>query len=536
MFAWRYDEETGGVFIDSTTETPAPAIREPRPVWAKELRMRGFDRALDLPPDDAVVAWYEGARLYYRGAIIGKFRAEQLTKEPPQEERRIFQTLADFEPIGNLPTALAPVDLSAMNEKNKPAIDRLLQTAGRRIIETMVAGGYTAPCVSYSGGKDSEALLEVALRAVDCDRLHVVFSDTGMEFDATYDVVHQRQETLTAAGVDFRIARAPYSAEESWQLFGAPSRTLRWCCSVHKTDPINLLRRRDLELKKPLSICGVRRSESPRRMGYDFIDQGTKCAGETTLYPILDWSSVEVWSVLFATKAPINELYKQGQKRVGCCLCPMSGRTSDAAVEIIAPEVFKKFRALVERTEPHNPLFYSGGQWRGRHSANQMQEPAPYAQITLDNGALYVCKDRAVDNWKQWFKLLPDYEEPAPGRFLIAYKGDKFEVDVDANAERVLFYVPKKKYSRAFCSLLRRLIIRATYCVGCEHCAAQCARAALAIDKSGVVSLADDCAHCLQCIQDDCKRAHSLNKTGKEHSVKELKQYGLNEWAKVKRS
>lgn len=156
MFAWSYDEETGGVFIDPEQIAPPDAIREPRPVYAKELRLRGFDRALELPEDDAIVAWYEGARLYYRGAIIGKFRPEQLTKEPPKEERRIFQTLADFEPVDKLPAALAPVDLAAMNEKNKPAIDRLLEIAARRIVETMKGGGYTAPCVSYSGGKDSK--------------------------------------------------------------------------------------------------------------------------------------------------------------------------------------------------------------------------------------------------------------------------------------------------------------------------------------------------------------------------------------------
>lgn len=536
MFAWRYDEQTGGVFIDATTETPAPVIREPRPVYAKELRMRGFDRALDLPPDDAVVAWYEGARLYYRGAIIGKFRPEQLTKEPPQEERRIFQTLADFEPVGNLPSALAPVDLVAMNEKNKSAIDRLLETAARRIVETMEKEGFNDSCVSYSGGKDSEALLEVALRAVACDRLHVIFSDTSMEFEATYALVKQRQEKLTSAGVDFRIARAPYSAEESWALFGAPSRALRWCCSVHKTDPINHLRRRDNVLKRSLSLCGVRRAESPRRMKYEFIDRGTKCVGETTLYPILDWSSVEVWNVLFYTNAPVNELYKLGQKRVGCCLCPMSGSASTAALETIEPQKFKKFRALIDRTEPNNPLFFVNEQWNARRTANHMQEPTDCENATVDNGILYICRGRATDNWNQWFKLLPELKEIAPGRYEVPYKGNIFEFVVDANQDRVLIFVPKRKYCRAFCALLRRLIVRATYCVGCGHCAAQCSRAALSIDKSGTVELSGDCAHCLRCVQDECKRAHSLDKTGKNQSVKDLKQYGLEQWELVKRS
>ena len=139
-------------------------------------------------------------------------------------------TVDDFEPIGNLPRALAPVDLAAMCEKNKPAIDRLLETAGRRIVETMEREGFERAYVSYSGGKDSEALLEVALRAVDCDRLQVVFGDTSMEYPATYESAARREKELEGRGVRFARATAPYTALESWKIFGAPSRARRWCC------------------------------------------------------------------------------------------------------------------------------------------------------------------------------------------------------------------------------------------------------------------------------------------------------------------
>ena len=88
MFAWRYDEQTGGVFIDPEQTAPPVAMREPRPVYAKELRMRGFDRALDLPQDDAVVAWYELSRLYYRGALIGKFKSRPRQPIAPEDKRR----------------------------------------------------------------------------------------------------------------------------------------------------------------------------------------------------------------------------------------------------------------------------------------------------------------------------------------------------------------------------------------------------------------------------------------------------------------
>lgn len=535
MFAWRYDEETGGILIDPEQTAPPVAMREPRPVYAKELRMRGFERALELPEDDAVVAWLELGRLYVKGTLIGKFKAHPRQPIAPEDKRRSLLTLADFEPVDKLPPALAPVDLSAMCEKNKPAFARLMETASARIVETMKAEGFDRVYVSYSGGKDSEALLEVALRAVACDRLQVVFGDTSMEYPATYESAARREKDLEGRGVRFARATAPYTALESWRIFGAPSRARRWCCSVHKTDPINALTRKDLSLRHSLCLCGVRRSESLRRMRYEYIDRGAKCAGEVVLYPLLDWSAPEVWNVLFATNAPVNELYKQGQRRVGCIYCPMGGAAPDLA-PILAPEQSALYEAAIEKTRPSDPFFLTGEHWRARRTGDHSDFAAVFAKVKLDNGVLYVCKERAIENWNQWFKLLPTIKEVAPGRYEAQYKGNNFEFVVDANQDRVLVFIPKRKYSRFFAGFLRRLVVRATYCVGCGHCVAQCERAALSIDKSGVVTLTDDCAHCLQCVEDACKRFYSLEKTNKDKRQIDLKQYGLEEWAKVQRS
>ena len=48
--------------------------------------------------------------------------------------------------------------------------------------------------------------------------------------------------------------------------------------------------------------------------------------GKMTVNPIVDWSDDDVWDYTHSEHLPINPLYCEGQKRVGCIGCPMAGR------------------------------------------------------------------------------------------------------------------------------------------------------------------------------------------------------------------
>ena len=41
--------------------------------------------------------------------------------------------------------------------------------------------------------------------------------------------------------------------------------------------------------------------------------------------PIVDWSDDDVWDYITSEKLPINPLYCEGWKRVGCIGCPLAG-------------------------------------------------------------------------------------------------------------------------------------------------------------------------------------------------------------------
>lgn len=46
-----------------------------------------------------------------------------------------------------------------------------------------------------------------------------------------------------------------------------------------------------------------------------------------TVNPMIDWSDSDIWDYIHAKKLPINPLYCEGWKRVGCIGCPMAGKS-----------------------------------------------------------------------------------------------------------------------------------------------------------------------------------------------------------------
>ena len=77
-------------------------------------------------------------------------------------------------------------------------------------------------------------LFDLVKRALPTSRFVVVFGDTGMEFPDTYALVDKVEAQCKEEGIQFYRAVSHLRPEESWRLFGPPSRVLRWCCSVHK--------------------------------------------------------------------------------------------------------------------------------------------------------------------------------------------------------------------------------------------------------------------------------------------------------------
>ncbi|MBR4986465.1 MAG: phosphoadenosine phosphosulfate reductase family protein, partial [Proteobacteria bacterium] len=321
MYAYVWNPDTGGFRL---TTDKLLLSKEPRPVYARELDILGFNKHFKYDPQmDVPYMWAEANNYWYRGRQIAKTVGGSLYTAPKLE-------LLDADGI----ETLAPVDIQAMVEENAEIFKALVQATIKKIYDTYKRYRNKVEIffVSYSGGKDSEVMLDLVQRTLPHSDFIVLFSDTGMEFPDTYIAVKHIQNKCLEWKINFHIARSHYTPEETWELFGPPSNTMRWCCSVHKTAP-QILKLRDIIGKssfKDMAFIGVRGDDSQKRSSYEYISYGKKHNGQYSCYPILEWNSAEVFLYLYTYNIHINEAYKKGNSRAGCLVCPMSGDKADS--------------------------------------------------------------------------------------------------------------------------------------------------------------------------------------------------------------
>lgn len=224
-------------------------------------------------------------------------------------------------------------------DKEQMAIARLQDAA--RLSEHR----YKKPLmVTYSGGKDSQVLVALAERAGI--NFEVVNSHTTADAPETVYFIREQFKAMEERGIKCSIVMPRYKDKlvSMWTLIPQklmpPTRLVRYCCDILKENTG----------KNRFIATGVRWSESSRRKNSRGVmelahrdkekriilmsdnDEKRKLfetcnlKGKMTVNPIVDWSDDDVWDYTHSEHLPINPLYCEGQKRVGCIGCPMAGR------------------------------------------------------------------------------------------------------------------------------------------------------------------------------------------------------------------
>ena len=258
--------------------------------------MLGLKDRWRYPSDDsAPLMWAINNFYFYKGRKVMKTQGGSCHSAPA------VTVLEEPEPAGVL---LQMCDIAGMSARNRPLLDRLqaLSVEFTRKVYSDYKDRADLFYVAFSGGKDSIATLDVVQRALPHNAVKVVFGDTQMEFPDTYKLVDTVEASCRAAGIDFIRAKSEQTPADTWRVFGPPAEVCRWCCSVHKTTP-QVLTLRQITGKADftgVALCGVRHAESVRRSTYSRISLSAKHKGQIAAYPIIDWSSAEVYLYIYA--------------------------------------------------------------------------------------------------------------------------------------------------------------------------------------------------------------------------------------------
>jgi cysteine desulfurase/selenocysteine lyase len=216
--------------------------------------------------------------------------------------------------------------------------------------------------ISFSGGKDSTAVLHIARKA---GVTKAFFIDTGIEFPETVDFVRSQGVEIIRKGGEF------------WQAAGKagpPGKDNRWCCKLLKLHPLRLYL---ADTGPCVTVQGNRWYESWNRAGLDETSQNPANPLQLNISPIRNWRGLEVFLYLWWQGLPVNPLYEQGLERIGCFLCPAMLESEYEILKRIHPEYAGRWTAFLESwaaKKGYPDAFSSWGLWRWRALPPKMRE------------------------------------------------------------------------------------------------------------------------------------------------------------------
>ena len=214
--------------------------------------------------------------------------------------------------------------------------------------------------VAYSGGKDSDVILQLAKEA-------------GINYRAIY-----KNTTIDPIGTIAHVREMGVEVRQPTKSFfqlvkekGMPSRYARFCCQV-------------LKEYKILDVCivGVRRAESTNR-AERYTEPtlcrfyGSKNNHVEQVYPILEWSADDVRDFILdrgITLAPIY--YTDGElhieRRLGCIGCPLASKGKRLAELRQYPNIVKAYARALQIYLDNHPTCKTVAKWGYRNAYEQL--------------------------------------------------------------------------------------------------------------------------------------------------------------------
>lgn len=254
---------------------------------------------------------------------------------------------------------------------NKKIIDGLMET-----IRNLYRADDIPWAVSYSGGKDSTATLQLVWMALEAlpreeltKQVYIINTDTLVESPVisrwVQNSLNYMNHAAALAGLPFSThCLTPEPDQTFWvNLLGRgypfPRKIMRWCTDRLKIHPINqFIMDQIAKYGEVIMVLGTRKAESARRaktMAYyekkrvrELLSPNPSLLNELIFSPLEDWTNQDVWVFLMQYKNPwgysnqaLLSLYRGatededcplmiekdlpncGKSRFGCWVCTM---------------------------------------------------------------------------------------------------------------------------------------------------------------------------------------------------------------------
>ena len=218
-----------------------------------------------------------------------------------------------------------------------------------RLLRTIQAAHPNEPIeIAYSGGKDSDVILQLAKEAGINYR--AIYKNTTIDQPGT--IAHVR-----AMGVEVRQPKQSFF--KLVEQKGMPSRYARFCCEQLKEYKV-----------LDVVVMGVRRAESAKRA--ERYKEPTECRYYGSkknhieaVYPILEWSNDDVREFIQDRGITLAPVYydENGvlhtERRLGCIGCPLASRKQRLKELKKYPSIVRAYaRALGKYRQTHDSKLF----------------------------------------------------------------------------------------------------------------------------------------------------------------------------------
>lgn len=221
---------------------------------------------------------------------------------------------------------------------------RLLHSAGK------VASEHGQPLeICYSGGKDSDVILELA--RMSGENIRPIYKNTTIDPPGT--IKHVREN-----GVE--VMQPQMSFRQIIEKKGMPNRWRRFCCGILKEYKV-----------LDYAVVGVRRDESRARAERYREPEACRVYNKTKdiksrqYFPILDWTDGDVAEFLQERRIKCHPLYYDesgnfhSERRLGCMCCPLQSKLKRIASFKEYPQMLRFYVRAAEKylqTHPNSKI------------------------------------------------------------------------------------------------------------------------------------------------------------------------------------
>lgn len=579
MFKVVWDKEYNGVYLTMSSKGDA-LNTSPRPVFWEELDLLGLNNMGWIYPHvEEPLLWACERRYFYKGEFVLEVKGGNVFDAPKVIVQEGYESLI-----------LSPVNMERLREKNEdtmfiieheamdfinntyrkyksinevaqknPEIDfqRLASNLAKKTKEEHVVvkedcdsfdimplskaeelgkspvltSKIEMYVASFSGGKDSQVLLDLVTRVIPADDLVVVYSDTGYELPTSLTLYENTKKMYQEQypNITFLMAKNHEKVLNYWDMIGSPSNIHRWCCGIMKTAPLYRLLKEHSKLgRQPsvMSFIGTRAEESLRRSTYSKIAKDAKHTNVLNISPILEWNTSEVWLYMLFNKLPLNDAYRHGLGRVGCVVCPFGSDWNDYLCNRIFPETTKPFLDKIREFTRKGGVrdiesYIKSGNWKIRAGGKGFETKSSTSLISSTVSPDFkMLVTFPKENLFEWIKVLGDVKWIKNNNVYdgqIKYHRDivSIRLTFDDVNNTVLVEAFNVLTNVFFVSHLKRVLNKATYCVHCELCEVECPTGALSVVP--IVKIDETkCIRCRKCLdfkENGCIAATSLKQS-----------------------